>query len=458
VEAAPLDADGPGEFAPVAGTALASARTGFTEVLTRSQLILGGGAGAGQVALDVVEAAPASGEGALAGFTVAGTVNVKARSGHVGFTAGHRTYVIGGGATDSVEAATLADTGAVSDFTKDSATVRADRSDAGAALARDQVYVAGGRDGVDLASVEQASLARDATLGPFAAAGALTHARARAGWVVLGDRLCAVGGDDDAGSGGALASVECAPIGADGTLGAFADAGVTLNTPRSGPALAVIGSWLYVIGGSSDAATLRGLERAAIAEDGTLGAFAAAGTLQTARTGATAIVLGSTLHVLGGWNGSDLEDTYESAAILAGGNLGSFATGAGQAPKVRGAIAGVVGPYVEIIGLDKNKRASISGDGFGSFGDDDGAPLDGEVAGAIAGDTLFVLGGDAKPQNVYATRMSQTGVSPMSDAGSLVVPRKAAGAVVVGDWLYVLGGYDAGGTQVLTGIERARLQ
>jgi hypothetical protein len=30
--------------------------------------------------------------------------------------------------------------------------------------------------------------------------------------------------------------------------------------------------------------------------------------------------------------------------------------------------------------------------------------------------------------------------------------------VVVGDWLYVLGGYDAGGTQVLTGIERARLQ
>ncbi len=455
IERATVDADGNlSSFTVVDGVELGTARSGFTEVLTRSELLVAGGSTGTVPALDMVEGAAASGEGALADFAVADAVDLKPRTGHAGFSAGQRAYVLGGTDTDPVEAATIAADGLVDDFTRDTATLRVERSDAGLALARDHVYLAGGSAVGDLDSVEEASLARDVELDTLAAAGALTTARSRAGWVVLGNRLCAIGG---AGAAGSLASVECAPVAADGALGAFADAGVTLGTARAAAALAVIGSWLYVIGGENGSGPLRSLERAPIAADGTLGGFVAAGNLITRRAGAVALVLGDTLHVLSGWDGTELDDRYESAAIAADGDLGVFTVSEDQVPKLRGGIAGVVGPYVEVIGLDKNKRATISGDGFGSFGDDDGSPLRGEVSGTVAGDWLFVTGGVEKPQNLYATRMSQAGVSPMSTAGTLVTPRLASGAVVLGDWLYILGGETPGG-QPLASIERARLR
>ncbi len=455
IERAPIGADGPGAFARVDGTALATMRSAFTEVVTRSQLVVSGGRDATILTLDLVESAAAAGDGSLAPFSIAAAIDVKDRSGHVGFTAGRRTYVIGGQGDDSVEVATLSAAGVVTDFTRDAATARIDRTDAGLAVVRDQVFVVGGRGAVDEATVEQASLARDAALGPFQAAGALTTPRARAGWVALPGRLCAVGGE---GAGGPLGSIECAPVAADGTLGAFADAGVSLATARSGPVVAVIGRWLYVIGGGAFDNPKRSIERAAIRDDGTLGELAAAGSLQVDRLGATAVVLGSTLHVFGGWDGEQLDNTRESAPILADGSLGTFVVDGSSIPAIYLGAAGVVGPYVVLLGLDKTKRATIEGDDFGSFGDDDAIALDGEVAAAVAGDWLLVTGGAASPDKVFATRMSQGGVSSYTQVGTLVTPRRAAGAIVLGDWLYVLGGQNAAGTQVLSSIERARLQ
>jgi hypothetical protein len=125
----------------------------------------------------------------------------------------------------------------------------------------------------------------------------------------------------------ALASVERAPINPGGTLGTFTDAGVSLVTLRRGHTAVVIGPWLYVIGGARAAGTLGTVERAAIAADGTLGAFATVSgvDLVAVREHHTSVVIQSYLYMTGG-DGPGDTDTIERATIAADGSLGDFAT------------------------------------------------------------------------------------------------------------------------------------
>jgi hypothetical protein len=101
----------------------------------------------------------------------------------------------------------------------------------------------------------------------------------------------------------------------------------------------------------------------------------------------------------------------------------------------------------------------LDGDGFGNFGPDGGNPIGPDAAAAPGGDALFATGGaGAGAGTVYAARMTATDLGNFQAAGTLVTPRYAAGAIVLGDWLYVLGGFDAAGTAALANVERARLE
>jgi hypothetical protein len=370
-------------------------------------------------------------------------------------------YVIGGGASTSVEAAAVDDTGMLGAFVAGTSSLRVDRRFAGLAVGRDHVFVVGGQSTSDLASVEDASLAADASLDPFEMAGGLTTPRAHAGYVALGPRLCAVGGDSTAAAGGELATIECAEVQSDGTLGMFADAGVRLVTPRSGAALAVVGAWLYAVGGDDGSGPLKSVEKAPIMPDGTLGAFAADNTaLTTARFGAGAIVLGQTLHIIGGWTGAVYASTVDAAPIMADGSLMPFATTSSTLARLQGPSFGVLRSWVYLIGPQMNLRANISGDTFGDFAGAGGTPLGVDVATASAGDWLYATGGapPGNPANVYAWHMTSAGLGNLAQVGSLNAPRSAAGAIVLGEWLYILGGLAGDGTTVLASIERARLR
>ncbi|MFN3432323.1 MAG: kelch repeat-containing protein, partial [Candidatus Sericytochromatia bacterium] len=112
------------------------------------------------------------------------------------------------------------------------------------------LYVLGGIHGTRPTwDVERATILPDGRLGPFTAVPglALSHARAGHTSVVVGDRLYVIGGRDGAGF---LGSVEHAPIGPDGHLGPFSPTpGVDLATPRGIATSALVGQYLYVIGG-----------------------------------------------------------------------------------------------------------------------------------------------------------------------------------------------------------------
>jgi len=451
LEQLPILSDGLGAAANIDGLALTTPRSAFAAIVTRSALYVAGGDA--MTGLGDVETFAVSGEAELGAPMAATGVNVTARIGASSLFIGHRVYVVGGRGTTVIEEARIDADGTLGDFvTSGSSSV--ERSDAVLAVGREHAFFAGGYLLTDVASIETASIAASCTVDQFAPKGNLTTPRASAAYVALGSRLCAIGGES---TSGVVASVECAAVDGNGSLAAFEPLAVQLTTARADPAVAVIGTWLYVIGGNSGTAQLASIERAPIMPDGTLGAFTAAGNLVTARSGAHAIVLGQQLHVLGGWFGATMLTTYESATIAADGTLGAFATANTQVPTAQGAAVGVVGPYVWMIGAGKFRRASITTDRFGTFGDAGGTNLQSHVVAAVVGDQLFLMTGSS--DRVVAVSMTAAGLDvSTTQVATLVTQREDAGMIALGDWLYVLGGRNATGTMIYDTIERAQLR
>jgi hypothetical protein len=335
------------------------------------------------------------------------------------------------------------------------------------------LYVMGGRGAAPHASIERALINADATLGPFRSVGvSLTTARDGAQGVRLGDRFYVLGG----GNSVDLASVEVATIAADGTLGSFADAGVSLVRPRFGACAVVIGPWLYVLGGTGPGPIVE-VERAPIRPDGALGPFAdVAVTTPIDVHHATCEVIGDWLYVVGGY-----KPAVQRAAIAADGSLGAFATFGGGLSMSRGAhSSAVLGGMLWVMGghgvsapVDRVEAAAIMSDG--SLGDF--AITAAEVArlfaarrnhaGVVVRDRYYVLGGDVDLGGAQPVRTRDIECAPLNPGGAvaspalvpgltLKEPRKLAAPAVIGEYLYILGGEDAGQAGK-TSVERARL-
>src|SRR6185437_10999915 len=226
---------------------------------------------------------------------------------------GTNVYATGGtgtsGDTPSTEIAGLQPDGSLDTFTT-SATGRlaVARHGAATAVARDHVFLLGGNTGTaDLASVAHSSIATHGMLGAFAklTGEPLAGSRAEAGTVTIGDRIYFVGGVDLA-TLTVRMDVDSATVNPDGSLGPFGlVTGVTLTAVRQSASYAVIGNYLYAIGGRDDSGTnvgLTSLERAPIDPDGTLGTFVAypSATLSTGRGFAAVAITGTNLYVIGG--------------------------------------------------------------------------------------------------------------------------------------------------------------
>jgi hypothetical protein len=149
---------------------------------------------------------------------------------------------------------------------------------------------------------------------------------------LIGRYLYIIGG---VGANGSLSSVEQAMVNADGTLGQFAIVRSTLVTPRRAHTSRVIGNRLYVIGGFGDA-PLSSVEQATVEPDGSIGAFTTAEdiALVDARASHANVVVGSYLYVIGGLSTTML-NTVERATIHADGSIGPFSA----VPEVRLATA-----------------------------------------------------------------------------------------------------------------------
>lgn len=532
VERAPILADGSlGAFATVAGVELGAGRRDFgLELLGNYVHILGGAGGSGAVATS--ERAQFLADGTLTSFSVTGNVLLTPRTTHATVVAGNSLYVLGGldnmgNTLGSIERAPIHADGSLGAFVAETTTLVTPRFDLATAVVGNTLYAVGGRGGgLALASVESAPLGLDGVLGAFAAvtgvdlqhprhghgvlaiqnmlvavggkdangqipevetaslvatgdvqayqdlpAAALTTARSRHNTVVLGNHLYVLGGVDAAGN--TLSSVEAAVLAPDGLPGAFANAGVTLTTPRQGAAALHAGGRLYLVGGENGATALSSLEYAPVAPDGTLGAFVTLPnvTLLSPRSDFAAAVTARGLFVLGGRNGQTTLSSVERSPINAVGALGPFENVAQTVLATPRAYAGsfVAGSFLYLVGgmdaqgtvLANVDRSLLTNGDPGAF-ESSGSLLGTPRASALlhrTGTYIYVVGGTNG--TTALSTVERAGVLATGGVGAmlpytttLAAAREAGGAVVLNSSVLVVGGSNA---VALASVERARI-
>ncbi len=211
------------------------------------------------------------------------------------------------------------------DYAREMPALGANLDGAATAVIGDRLYVIGGETaGTATSAIEVATINADGTLGPFSAYGnTLIDQRSGATTTLIGNTLYVVGGISE--SGMVLQTIEAATVMPDGSLAEFT-AAPSLTTKRYGHTTQVIGNLLYVIGGHDESGGLATIETSTIGSEGVLGPFSPAGSLPgDPRYGATSVVVGTTLYVLGGQSSPTLAfDSFVQAPINGDGTLGSF--------------------------------------------------------------------------------------------------------------------------------------
>jgi Kelch motif protein len=328
VERAPINADGSlGVFGVVPTVSLAAAGSAQDAVVAQDYLyVIGGGDQSGRPS-KTIQRASINGDGVLGTFaTVAGQTLRVPRDFHTNVVVDNYLYVMGGAnigvPVPAVERAPIGADGALGAFeTLSGVTLSTGRIQPTSARVRQLLYVVGGMT----ASIEQAPIDAAGNLGAFTPSGVnLTTSRYGHTMAVLGNNLYVIGGRTPSGLTGTL---ERSQIAADGSLGAFSTvSGVALTTPRTDHMTVAVGNFLYVIAGTGANGNTLNVERAPIGFDGTLGAFADAGVgLIVPVPGATATVVGNYLYVLGGQSPGSVDGSVQRAPVNPDGSLGAFA-------------------------------------------------------------------------------------------------------------------------------------
>jgi len=402
---------------------------------------------------------------------------------------GGSMYVLGGitGATTglaTVERATINADGSLRPFaTVNGVTLSLPRYYSDSVVIGSYLYVVGGMTTGDVEqnSVERSAIAADGSLGAFSVVPGVTLARHSHRLTVVGNSLYAIGGYT---GNSPAASVESATIHADGSLGPFTTVpGVALVNPRGDHNVMVVGPYVYVLGGQ-DATnpTLATVERAAINGSGSLGPFAtvSGSPLLAARNGAAAVVMGSSLYVVGGVGGTGAAPVFlssvEKAPIAADGSLGAFAVASETTlpTGVAYSATATTGNYFYAVGgqtsvatpsVSAVVSASIDGDGL----------LDTTAvatqqfifqahlnAQALIGNTYYAFGGtylaggDAIDQAIVGAN-GALGAFALSSS-KLAVHLVRNTAAVIGNYVYMFAGASAAATPAITGVEQAMIQ
>jgi hypothetical protein len=350
-----------------------------------------------------------------------------------------------------------------------------------AIVLRHRLYLVGGVIGSEPdPSVEMRLVGLDGSITHGVAAPALAHGRAFHAMVRAGEHVYVIGGRR---TGDIIDnSVESARINKnDGSLDGFEPvAGVTLRTPRSHHACALLGNYIYVFGGlDAGHQPLASIERAPVYENGAIGDFEALGdvALPAPRASFTVAVVDERLYVIGGRDDNGDVFTILGAHIYADSSyLGSFET-SGRLVQPRSHHASIViGTEIVVAGGEAN-GAAIDTVERAQITQLEGTELDfvldtpklrdarRDAVAVIIGNFVYLLGGEKAPGQPSLLYERAPFITPAAGIRSFDVrpstpklfpARDGHAVVVVGDELYVIGGTDDTNT-VLRTIQHAKI-
>jgi hypothetical protein len=423
-------------------------------------------------------------------FVDAGRALSTARAHHTSLVVGNSLYVLGGtvGSTPSafIERATISADDSLSAFADAGASLDRPRTSMTSALVGDRVYVIGGMATRPPAitdfdpSLASALVRPDGSLANFSTLTGveLMVPRASHASQVMGDQLYVFGGAKVSGPTGAYATtVERATLLPDGSLTAFVDAGFLLGHRRAGASSVMIDNQLYAVGGNLDPAGT--LELATCNASGALDSFSAIpnSSSGTGRNTFVPLVAGRYVYLVGGANDHAYFSTSERASVGADGSLSSFAAvSVAELSIPRWAASGAVihGFLYVIGGQDKTtaatgrvERATISADGstvsaFKLVTSTLKLPRWGHTS-VVLGNSLYVAGGYSPTNSDVGATVERATIQPdgsLSDfevlsGVRLGIPRTGHSSAVTGDLLWMVGGLGGNDAGDLTDAERA---
>lgn len=428
VERASINADGTVDaFGIVTDISLAEARWGHAAIVVGNSLFVIGGTSNGGI-IDSIERCTINADGTLDSFSGLNDTKLAiARTGHTGMIIGNAVYIFGGTGNDgmklgSIERASVLPNGNLSPFeVVPSTALVAPRADHTTALIGNAVYVIGGElaNGAPAGTLERAVVRPDGSLDEFRTMVQAKLAEPRSGHasIVLGETLYVLGGKNAI---EVVDAVERAPISSDGMIGSFSNTpGISLAVARAGHGLAVIGNYLYVIGGSNANGPMHEIERASVNADSALGSFSRSrAALIQPRNHHTLTAIGDFVYVIGQSAGANM---VERALVKADGEVDSFAI---------------------VTGITLTTRRD-------------------QHATAIIQDSIYVIGGGgggrfSSIERAVVNRDGSIG-SFSTVSSSLNEPRIGHASVVLGGFLYVIGGFGGSVPSRLTSLERATI-
>ncbi|MBI2833570.1 MAG: hypothetical protein HYX76_03980 [Acidobacteria bacterium] len=215
---------------------------------------------------------------------------------------------------------------------------------------------------------------------------------------------------------------ERAAINANGSLQPW-QTSTALTTPRQNLAVVSANGEIYALGGQTSPGGptehLATVEHASIYPDGSLGAWTATSAMTTRRVEFAAVTNGTFVYALGGYGGAPyFHDTVDRAEINPDGSLGPWA----------------LDPF----------HMTTARYGFSA---------------AIGGNHIYVFGGT--DGTIYLSSiesceiMPDGSLGPWQIVGSLPSARVNMAAVVVGGFVYIIGGFDTG---PLSEVDRAEVR
>lgn len=290
--------------------------------------------------------------------------------------------------------------------------------------------------------------------------------------VAAHSHLYVIGGVDN--QGNYVKTVEYAPLSKDGEVGPWQPTSA-LQQGRIYLAAVALGRHIYALGGGSgpigeDNQPVASVERATINPDGSLSPWQVISTMQLPRRGLKAATVNNRIYAIGGYSGVFLK-SIEHTLVDASGNLGTWQVDPEQARLDRyihsaasfGDRLYLLGGHVQRpdqISYGDVESATIHADGFLSHWSIEKSHLQQPrfIASAVVlGKWLYMLGGHnggRRLTSVEYTPILRTGhVGDWHSTTPLNVPRSAAAAVTWGNFIYVLGGM--GDRQALNAVEMA---
>lgn len=378
--------------------------------------------GSGQSCSDEVFRLKVLPDSTLGPFQRAGTLTMPLQhmlAAHIG----DYLYVFGGHTcgpdTNVVQRARIFPDGSLGPFSNYSTLKNSTgRHAAGLAVVNGYVFILGGwsNNSIERARIKDAA----GNLDPFEDAknssGAPVSLPGQKAWArteVVGNRIYTMGGD------GPSSSIYITTVNADGSIASVTTNPKNLVVARYAHGSFVYGGAIYNVGGQvSGGGFTNTIERATVKADGTLETGSSnISSFNTGRYVLTPTVVGDRIYIWGGYNGNYLQ-SVETAAINPDGSIQAWRP-LGQNTATWGQAAALVG--------DRIYRAS----------------------GMQNGNIQY-------PYVEQATVQPDGGLSPWRIVASLNTPRHHFNLVRVGNFLYAVGGHD--GTTTATTIERAAIQ